>query len=123
MFRRFGTIFFLLVMFSNLLSAWPPHPAGMGGCDAECCATTHQAGLDATRAGLCCMLNCPPPIELPAQTVALAPAPKQWSGADAIVITTSVPINYLQHTRFPSAPTRSLHGSASRYLETGALLI
>jgi hypothetical protein len=125
MIKRFGTIFCLLVLSSNLLSAWPPHPAGTGGCEAECCATAHQTGPAATSAGLCCMVECPPVAELPAQTVALAPTPalKQGLGLNAGAVTAPIVIAYLQHTRFPSAPTRSLHGSASRYLETGALLI
>lgn len=122
MIKRFGTIFCLLVLSSNLLSAWPPHPAGTGGCEAECCATAHQTGPAATSAGLCCMVECPPSAELPAQTV-LALEPKQWSELNTRAITAAIVIAYLQHMRFPSAPTRSLHGSASRYLETGALLI
>lgn len=123
MIKRFGTIFCLLLLFSNLLSAWPPHPAGTGGCEAECCATAHQTGPAATRAGLCCMMECPPSAELPAQPVTLAPTPTQWAGLNAGALIVPVVISYLQHTRFPSAPTRSLHGSASRYLETGTLLI
>ena len=120
--KRLGTIFFLLVLFSNLLSAWPPHQAGAGGCETECCATAQQTGPAAARAALCCLIECPPSAELPVKTIALAPAPKHWLGVNAGAMV-PLSISYLQHTRFPSAPTRSLHGSASRYLETGALLI
>jgi hypothetical protein len=48
---------------------------------------------------------------------------QQLSAPVDFALTLSPQNFYLQYVKFPVSPTRFLHGSSSRYLETGSLLI
>ena len=122
MFKWFTTILLLLLLAGNTLAAMPPHPAGTGGCETECCETAHQTGPAATIAGVCCMLECPLSAELlPVSTTSPAPPPVPGllPTLQAISFVASIP----SQTNFPSAPTRHLHGSSSRYLDCCSFLL
>ena len=121
MFKRITTFLLLLLLVGNTLAALPPHQSGTGGCEAECCETAHETGPAATIAGVCCMLECPPAAEL-------APVLARNTVPPANGLPAPVPTNVLDslaqpQTRFPSAPTRYLHGSSSRYLDCCSFLL
>lgn len=111
----------LLLLAGNTLAALPPHQAGTGGCEAECCETAHESGPAATIAGVCCMLECPPTAEL-----APVSATNSTPPITGLPVLNSIHafVNLAQApTRFPSAPTRYLHGSSSRYLDCCSFLL
>ena len=122
MVKRFTSFLLLLLLAGQTLAALPLHSAGTGGCEMECCETAHQTGPAATIAGVCCLLECPPSAELlPVSTT--SPTPPPVSGLlpapQAISLVTSIS----SRTNFPSAPTRHLHGSSSRYLDCCSFLL
>ncbi len=122
MVKRFTSFLLLLLLASHSLAAVPPHQAGTGGCETECCETAHQTGPAATIAGVCCILECPPSAELlPVSTISPAPSRvlELLPAYQAISVVTSIP----SLTNFPSAPTRHLHGSSSRYLDCCSFLL
>ena len=122
MVKRHTTILFLLALIGNSLAALPPHQPSTGGCDEACCETARLTGPAATIAGICCIVECPQPAETPPLTLD-NPVPPS---AQALPLTSlSAPefTAYLQQTNFPSAPTRYLHGSSSRYLDCCSFLL
>lgn len=121
MFRRFTTFLLLLLLAGNTLLAVPPHPAGTGGCEMKCCEASHETGPAATIAGVCCMLECPPAAEL-APVSAANPTPPIIGLPVPVSTNAYVSLVHLP-TRFPSAPTRHLHGSSSRYLDCCSFLL
>jgi hypothetical protein len=124
MVERLITIIFLMAVAANSLAALPPHRDGEGGCGAECCEAARHDGPVATISGICCITECPQPAETARSAAAsIELKPQQLSGPAAGFLSTSNQASYLQHARFPDSPTRFLHGSSSRYLDTGSLLI
>ena len=120
MVKRFTSFLLLLLLAGNTLVAVPFYSAGTGGCEMECCETAHQTGPAATIAGVCCLLECPLSAELlPVLTASPAPPLVPLLASSAISIVTSIP----RLTNFPSAPTRYLHGSSSRYLDCCSFLL
>ena len=122
MVKRFTTILLLLLLAGNTLIAVPPHPAGTGGCEMECCETAHQTAPVATIAGACCMLECPPLAELLPVSNS-SPAPPPVPGLLPTLQAISFVASISSQTNFPSAPTRHLHGSSSRYLDCCSFLL
>ncbi len=122
MVKRFTSFLMLLLLTGNTLVAVPSYSAGTGGCEMECCETAHQTGPAATIAGICCILECPPSAEL-LPVLTTGPGSSPMSGllpaSQAISFVTSIP----SLTNFPSAPTRYLHGSSSRYLDCCSFLL
>src|SRR5262249_44490539 len=124
MFKRLITILFLVAMVCNSLSVIPPHHDGEGGCGEECCAAARQQGPTATISAICCITECRGSAETPTREVSPPALNQQQLGAPVdCAPALSSQISYLQSARFPVSPTRFLHGSSSRYLETGSLLI
>lgn len=124
MVKRLFTILFLIAVAGNSLTAIPPHRTGEGGCAAECCEAAHQEGPVATISGVCCITECPQSAETSRSAASLTDIKlRQLSGLAGILFSTSDQNSYLQYARFPVSPTRFLHGSSSRYLDTGSLLI
>jgi hypothetical protein len=124
MFKRLITILFLVAMASNSLSVIPPHQDGEGGCGMECCAAARQQGPTATISAICCITECRGSAET--TTPAVSPTilkQQQLSAPVDCAPALSSQSFYLQFAKFPVSPTRFLHGSSSRYLETGSLLI
>src|SRR5262249_47117092 len=124
MFKRLVTTLFLVAMACNTLSVIPPHREGEGGCGAECCMAARQQGPTATISAICCITQCRESAET--TPPAFSPtALKQQKRSAPIVCAPAFPPKtfYLQYAKFPVSPPRSLHGSSSRYLETGSLLI
>jgi hypothetical protein len=124
MFKRLITILFLVAMVCNSLSVIPPHRDGQGGCGAECCAAARQRGPNATISAICCITECRESAET--TTPALSPTAfnqQQLSAPVDCAPTLSTQTFYLQFAKFPVSPTRFLHGSSCRYLETGSFLI
>lgn len=123
MLKHLATILLLLVMVGNSLVALPPHQASTGDCEAECCETARQTGSAATISGICCIVECPPSTELPAPISAFRNAPQQIHALNAGYLSIIQTASYLQQMKFPSAPTRWLQGSSSRYLDACSFLI
>src|SRR5215472_8228715 len=107
MFKRLVTTLFLVAMACNTLSVIPPHREGEGGCGAECCITECRESAETTTPAVSSTVLKQQQLSAP---IDCAPAlsPQNF---------------YLQYAKFPVSPTRFLHGSSSRYLETGSLLI
>jgi hypothetical protein len=124
MVKRLLTILFLIAVVGNSLAALPPHRDGEGGCGAECCEAARGNGPTATISGICCITECKQSAETTTPACALSDLkPKPLNKAAGFPFSTSGQDSYLQHTRFPVSPTRFLHGSSSRYLDFGSLLI
>jgi len=128
MVKRLLIILFLLAVTGNSLAAFPPHRDGEGGCGVECCeAARYATGQDesvATISGICCITECQQSAETTTSAGALNnPKPQSLSGPAGFLFSTPDQDSDLQHARFPVSPTRFLHGSSSRYLDTGSLLI
>jgi hypothetical protein len=124
MLKRLVTILFLVAMGCNSLSVIPPHRDGEGGCGAECCAAARREGPTATISAICCMTECRESAETTTPAVSPTALKQQQLSAPVDFALTLSPQNfYLQYVKFPVSPTRFLHGSSSRYLETGSLLI
>jgi len=124
MFKRLVTILFLVAMVCNSLSVIPPHRDGEGGCGSECCAAARQQGPTATISAICCIIECRESAETTTPAVSFTTFKQQQLSAP---VDCALPLSpksfYLQYAKFPVSPTRFLHGSSSRYLETGSLLI
>jgi hypothetical protein len=114
------SILLLLTLVGNALAAFPPHQAGAGGCEASCCETAHQSGPAAMISGICCIVECPQTAEtapvIPANQNAQPALPSPFLFSSAFS-------SYLPSACFPSAPTRHLHGSSSRYLDCCSFLL
>jgi len=124
MFKRLVTTLFLVAMVCNSLSVIPPHRDGEGGCGAECCAAARQQGPTATMSAICCIIECRESAETTTPAVSFTTFKQQQLSAPVDCAPAfSSQTFYLQHAKFPFSPTRFLHGSSSRYLETGSLLI
>jgi hypothetical protein len=124
MFKRLVTTLFLVAMVCNSVSVIPPHHDGEGGCGAECCAAARQEGPTATISAICCITDCRGSAETTTPVVSSTVLKQQQLSAPADCAPTLSPkIFYLQYAKFPVSPTRFLHGSSGRYLETGSLLI
>jgi hypothetical protein len=124
MFKRLITTLFLATMVCNSLSVIPPHRDGGGGCGAECCAAARQRGPTATISAICCITECRESAEATTPAVSSTALKQQQLSAPVDCAPTLSPQTfYLQFAKFPISPTRFLHGSSSRYLETGSLLI
>lgn len=124
MIKRIFTLIFILTIVGNALAAFPPHSDGEGGCSTECCQTARQDGAGAVLSRLCCITECPQPAENSGSTTTTVILTLQQPGGFAdCFLPTPEPASYIRQTRFPSSPTRSLHGSSTRYLDTGSLLI
>jgi hypothetical protein len=124
MFKRLVTILFLVAMVCNSLSVIPPHRDGEGGCGADCCAAARQEGPSATISAICCITECRESAETTTPAVSPTVLKQQQQSAPVDCAPALSPQTfYLQYAKFPVSPTRFLHGSSSRYLETGSLLI
>ena len=124
MLNRLVTTLFLVAMVCNSLSVIPPHRDGEGGCGAECCAAARQQGPTATISAICCITECRESAETTTAAVASTAFKQQQLSAPVECAPALSPQTfYLQYAKFPVSPTRFLHGSSSRYLETGSLLI
>jgi hypothetical protein len=124
MVKRLITILFLVSVIGNSLAALPPHRDGEGGCGSECCEAARHDGPVATISGICCITECPQSAETTKSATAIVDLrPQQPDGLAGCFLSTSDQNPYLQYARFPASPTRFLHGSSSRYLDTGSLLI
>src|SRR5262245_55555196 len=124
MFKRLITILFLVAMVCNSLSVIPPHHDGEGGCGEECCVAARQQVPTATISAICCITECRGAAET--TTPAVSPIvlkQQQLSSPLDCAPALSSQSFYLQFAKFPVSPTRFLHGSSGRYLETGSLLI
>jgi hypothetical protein len=124
MVKRLTTILFLVAVIVNSLVAVPPHRDGEGGCGAECCEAARQDGPLATISGICCITECKQSTET-TTTAGFLRDPKSQPLNKPARFSSSISDQdpYLQYTRFPFSPTRFLHGSSSRYLDFGSLLI
>ena len=122
MVKRFTSFLLLLLLAGQTLVALPLHSAGTGGCEMECCETAQQTGPAATIAGVCCILECPPSAEL-LPVLTISPTPSPVSGLLPASSAISFVISSPSLTNFPSAPTRYLHGSSSRYLDCCSFLL
>ena len=124
MFKRLVTILFLITVVGNSMAVIPPHRDGEGGCGAECCAAARQEGPTAIVSAICCITECQGAAETTTPTVTYTVL-KQQQLSTAVHCTPALSNQnfYLQYARFPISPTRFLHGSSSRYLDTGSLLI
>jgi len=124
MFKRLVTIIFLVAMACNTLSVIPPHRDGEGGCGEECCMAARQQGPTSTISAICCITECQGWAETTTPAVSSTVLKQQQLSAPVDCAPGLSPRTfYLQYTKFPLSPTRFLHGSSSRYLETGSLLI
>src|SRR5262245_7865248 len=124
MIKQLVTTLVLVGMVCNSLSVIPPHRDGEGGCGAECCMAARQEVPTATISAICCMTECRGSGETTAPAVApTALKQLQLSAPVDCAPALSSQTFYLQYAKFPISPTRFLHGSSSRYLETGSLLI
>jgi hypothetical protein len=124
MFKRLVTILFIITMVSNSLAVIPPHRDGEGGCGADCCAAARKDGPTATISAICCITECQESAETTSSTVTSTVFKQQQLSALVDCTPAISPQSfYLQYANFPVSPTRFLHGSSSRYLETGSLLI
>src|SRR5262249_6329060 len=124
MFKRLVTIIFLVAMVCNSLSVIPPHRDGEGGCGEECCMAARQQGPTATISAICCITECRESAETTAPAVSSTVLkPQNWSAPVDCAPPLPPQTFYLQYAKFPVSPTRFLHGSSSRSLETGSLLI
>src|SRR5215813_9810531 len=120
MFKRLVTIIFLVAMVCNSLSVIPPHRDGEGGCGEECCMAARQQGPTATISAICCITECRGAAETTTPAVSSTVLKQQQLSApvDCAPALCSQSF-YLQFAKFPVSPSRSIHGSSSRYLETG----
>jgi hypothetical protein len=124
MVKRLITTFFLVAVIGNLFIAIPPHTDGEGGCGADCCEAARSDGSQATISGVCCITECQQSAEILSLSLTLAGiSPQPINVFQASLLSISDQSSYLQNARFPDSPTRFLHGSSSRYLDTGSLLI
>jgi hypothetical protein len=124
MLKRLVTTFFLIAMVCNSVSIIPPHRDGEGGCGEECCAAARQEGPTATISAICCITECRESAETTTPAVSATSLKQQQLIAPLECASALSPQSfYLQSAKFPVSPTRFLHGSSSRYLETGSLLI
>jgi hypothetical protein len=124
MFKRLVTILFIITIAGNSLAVIPPHRDGEGGCSAECCIAARRDGPAATISAICCITECQGPAETTTSTFTSTVLKQQQLSAPVDFTPALSPQNfYFQYARFPISPTRFLHGSSSRYLDTGSLLI
>jgi hypothetical protein len=124
MFKRLVTILFIITVVGNSLAVIPPHRDGEGGCGAECCTAARQEGPAATMSAICCITECQGSAETTTLSATFTVLKQQQLSAPIDSTPALSPQNfYLQYARFPISPTRFLHGSSSRYLDTGSLLI
>jgi|SRR5262245_38797076 len=124
MFKRLVTILFIITMAGNSLTVIPPHRDGEGGCGAECCEAARQEGPTTTISAICCITECQGAAETTTSSVTPTVIKQQQLSAPSNCAPALSPQTfYLQYARFPISPTRFLHGSSSRYLDNGSLLI
>lgn len=124
MFKRLVTILFITTMIGNSLAVIPPHRDGEGGCGAECCETARQGGTVAIISAICCITECRESAEITTTAITFTVLKQQRLSEPADCTPGLSAQNfYLLYARFPISPTRFLHGSSSRYLDTGSLLI
>lgn len=124
MFKRLITIFFIITVVGNSLAVIHPHRDGEGGCGAECCDAARQKGPKTTISTICCITECQGSAETTTSTVTFTVLKQQQLTAPGdFTSALSTQSSYLEYAGFPISPTRFLHGSSSRYLDPGSLLI
>lgn len=92
-------------------------------CLMSCCRKAQKPGRDLEQR-LRCLVDCGQPTGTsPSPATGMTAAQQKKADPPAGLVGRPEPIPYIQHTRFPKSPTRSISGCSNRYLEIGALLI
>ncbi|MFY9610533.1 MAG: hypothetical protein WAU45_18225 [Blastocatellia bacterium] len=123
MIKRLIILAFIATVGANSVGAVSPQMDG-DRCVMSCCRKAQQPGRDVEPARLRCLVNCSQPAGTsPSPATGLTSSQQKKANTNACLVSRPETISYIQHTRFPKSPTRSISGCSNRYLEIGALLI
>src|SRR5437868_10029081 len=119
MLKRLLIFGFILAVTGNSLAAVSPHLEGDAGCSMSCCRAAHEGGQQTLLSKICCKSNCKQPAgNQSAPSTNLFSEMRHKAFPAAQFTFASELALYIQQTRFPASPTRSLVGSSTRFLET-----